>query len=48
MASDSLTEVLDALEAALDASEGADPDASAAALVEPVKAFNAAAKEALR
>jgi hypothetical protein len=48
MASDSLTEALDALEAALDASEGADPDVSAEALADPVIAFNAAAKEALR
>jgi hypothetical protein len=49
MASDSLTEALDALEACLDAlEEGADPDVAAAALAQPVKAFNASAKEALR
>lgn len=48
MASDSLSEALAALEAALDATEGADPDAAAAALAEPVKAFDAAAKEAVR
>jgi hypothetical protein len=48
MASDSLTEALAALEAALDATEGADLDASAEALAGPVKALNAAAKEALR
>ena len=48
MASDSLTEALQALEAALDASEGADIDAAVAALAEPVKAFDAAAKETLR
>ena len=48
MASDSLTEALDALETALDTTEGADADASAEALVEPVRALNAAAREALR
>jgi hypothetical protein len=48
MASDSLSEALLALEAALDATEGADPDASAAALAQPVQALDAAAKEALR
>jgi len=47
MANDSLSQALDALEAALDASEGADFDASAEALAGPVKAFDAAAKEAL-
>jgi hypothetical protein len=47
MASDSLKAALDALEAALDAAEGADFDAAAEALAEPVKAFDAAAKEAL-
>lgn len=48
MASDSLSQALDALEAALDASEGAGPDESAAALAQPVKVFDEAAKEALR
>jgi hypothetical protein len=48
MASDSLTKALDALETALDQTEGADADASAEALALPVKAFNAAAREALR
>ncbi|MGQ0533061.1 MAG: hypothetical protein ACT4OF_10290 [Caulobacteraceae bacterium] len=49
MASDSLSEALAAVEAALDAlEEGADPDVAAAKLAEPIKAFNAAAKEALR
>lgn len=48
MASDSLTEALDALETALDTTEGADADTSAEALAEPVKALNAAAREALR
>ncbi|MBX3429908.1 MAG: hypothetical protein KF779_10025 [Hyphomonadaceae bacterium] len=48
MASDSLTEALDALETALDQTEGADVDASAEALAGPVKALNAAAREALR
>lgn len=48
MASDSLTEALDALETALDQTEGADIDTSVEALAEPVKALNAAAREALR
>jgi hypothetical protein len=48
MASDSLSEALDAVEAALDAAESADADTSAAVLAGPVRAFNAAAKEALR
>jgi hypothetical protein len=47
MASDSLIEALAALEAALDAAESADPDTAAALLAEPVRAFDAAAKEAL-
>jgi hypothetical protein len=47
MASDSLSEALAALEAALDAlEEGA--ETGVAALAEPVKALNAAAREALR
>jgi hypothetical protein len=44
MASDSLSEALAALEAALEA--GA--ETGVAALAEPVKALNAAAREALR
>lgn len=48
MASDSLSEALDAVEAALYAAENADAGTPAAALAEPVKALNAAAKEALR
>jgi hypothetical protein len=48
MASDSLTAALEALEAALDAAEGADFDAFAEALAEPIKAFAAAVREALR
>ena len=52
MASDSLSEALDAVEAALDAIESAEADTgfavSGVALAEPVKALNAAAKEALR
>jgi hypothetical protein len=44
----SLAQALDAIEARLDALElGADPDVVAAALAEPVRAFDAAAKEAL-
>lgn len=43
-----LAQALDAIEARLDALDlGADPDAVAAALAEPVRAFDAAAKEAL-
>jgi hypothetical protein len=48
MARDSLSEALATLEAAVDAAEGADPDAAAEMFADPVKAFNAAAKEALR
>ncbi len=48
MASNSLSEALDAVEAALDATESADADASAAGACAPVRALNAAAKEALR
>ncbi len=48
MASDSLSEALDAVEAALDAANAAGADVPADMLVEPVKALNAAAKEALR
>jgi hypothetical protein len=44
-----LAAALDAIEARLDAlSLGADPDEVAAALAEPIRAFDAAAKEALR
>jgi hypothetical protein len=43
-----LARALDAIEAELDALElGADPDAVAKALAEPIRAFDAAAKEAL-
>lgn len=43
-----LAQALDAIEASLDALElGADPDAVAAALAEPVRAFDVIAKEAL-
>jgi len=43
-----LTRALDAIEAELDAlALGADPDAVAKALAEPIRAFDAAAKEAL-
>ncbi|MGD9968281.1 MAG: hypothetical protein AB7T59_17310 [Hyphomonadaceae bacterium] len=48
MASDSLIEALDRLEAALEAGDGADPDAAAEDLADAVEAFDAAAKEALR
>jgi hypothetical protein len=48
MESDSLTEALGALEAALEATETADFDAAAKALAEPIKALTAAVKEALR
>lgn len=48
MASDSLSEALDAVEAALDAADSAGAHAPAALLAEPIKALNAAAKEALR
>jgi hypothetical protein len=44
-----LAAALDAIEAQLDALElGADPDAVARALAEPIRAFDAAAKEAVR
>jgi hypothetical protein len=44
-----LAAALDAIEARLDAlALGADPDEVVAALAEPVRAFYAAAKEALR
>jgi len=44
-----LVAALDALENRLDAAElGADPDVVAKALAEPVRAFDAAAREALR
>ena len=43
-----LARALDAIEAELDALKlGADPDAVAKALAEPIRAFDAAAKEAL-
>lgn len=43
-----LARALDAIEAKLDALDfGADPDAVARALSEPIRAFDAAAKEAL-
>lgn len=43
-----LAQALDAIEATLDSLElGADPDVVATALAEPVRAFDAAAKEAL-
>lgn len=44
-----LSEALSAVEAALAAPEpGADPDAVVARLAEPIRNFNAAAKEAVR
>jgi hypothetical protein len=43
-----LAQALDAIEAGLDGLDlGADPDAVASALAEPVRAFDAAAREAL-
>ncbi len=52
MASDSLSEALDAVEAALDAIENTGADTvfaeTGVALAESINAFNAAAKEALR